>query len=98
MEPQNTLLQGEDCRAGHTEATEWNSTAADEDESLARERLEEAYEFAGHVEAITQAPPPHEKDGSPMAFDVEVRVLDVYMKLRPLAETPEAKRKTSARH
>ena len=38
-----------------TEATEWNSTAADEDvEFLSRGRLQEACEFAGHVEAITQ--------------------------------------------
>ena len=37
------------------EATEWNSTAADEDDaSLAQVRLGEAYEFPGHVEVITQ--------------------------------------------
>ena len=36
-------------------ATEWNSMAADEgDASLAQARLGEAYELAGHVEAITQ--------------------------------------------
>ena len=35
-----------------TEATEWNSMAADEeDASLAQKRLNEASEFAGHVEA-----------------------------------------------
>ena len=39
-----------------TEATEQNSTAADEDDdaSLAQARLGEACEFAGYVEAITQ--------------------------------------------
>ena len=38
-----------------TEATEWNSTAADEDDaSLVLPRLGEAYEFPGHVEAIIQ--------------------------------------------
>ena len=38
-----------------TEATKWNSMAADEqDASLAQTRLNEASEFAGHVEAVTQ--------------------------------------------
>ena len=37
------------------EATEWNSTAADEEDvSLARGLLEEACEFTGHVETVTQ--------------------------------------------
>ena len=38
-----------------TEATEWNSMVADEmDSSLAQKRLDEATEFAGHIEAVTQ--------------------------------------------
>ena len=38
-----------------TEPTEWNSMAADEqDASLAQKRLNEASEFAGHVEAVAQ--------------------------------------------
>ena len=37
------------------EATEWNSMAADEqDTSLAQKRLNEASEFAGHIEAVAQ--------------------------------------------
>ena len=45
MESRNFNLQEGDCCSGH-EATEWNSMAADE--------LNEASEFAGHVEAVTQ--------------------------------------------
>ena len=38
-----------------TKATEWNSMAADEEvASLAQKRLNEASEFAGHVEAVAQ--------------------------------------------
>ena len=38
-----------------TQATEWNSMAADEqDASVAQKRLNEASEFAGHVEAVAQ--------------------------------------------
>ena len=38
-----------------TETTEWNSMAADEQHaSLAQQRLNEASEFAGHVEAVAQ--------------------------------------------
>ena len=38
-----------------TEATEWNSVAADEQDAwLAQKRLNEASEFAGHVEAVAQ--------------------------------------------
>ena len=62
------LLQGDTCCTG-TEANAWNSAAADEDdESLARGRLDEACEFAGHVEAITQL----HLDTRPKAYDVEV--------------------------
>ena len=38
-----------------TETTEWNSTVADEmDPTLAQKRLDDATEFAGHVEAVAQ--------------------------------------------
>ena len=38
-----------------TGATEWNSMAADEqDASLAQKRLNEASQFAGHVESVAQ--------------------------------------------
>ena len=38
-----------------TESTEWNLTVADEmDATLAQKRLDEAYIFAGHFEAVAQ--------------------------------------------
>ena len=50
-----TLAFGKEIVVLGTEATEWNSMAADgQDASLAQNRLNEASEFAGHVEAAAQ--------------------------------------------
>ena len=79
---------------------ERNSTAVDEhDESLIRGRLEDAYEFAGNVEAITQLHLGTRKT-EPLwlvtsksiarAVDFDAKVVSP-KKLKPLAETPEAK-------
>ena len=77
------------------EATEWKSTAADEeDESLVRERLEEACQFAGHVETIAQLHLDTRKTEAlrlltsksiARALDFDANVVSP-MKLKPLAE------------
>ena len=72
-----------------TEATEWNSTAADEeDASLTQKRLNEACEFAGHVEAVAQLHLDSRKS--------EIRGLrrkSGELQEKPLAETLEIKTK-----
>ena len=56
-----------------TETTEWNSMAADErDASLAQKRLNEASEFAGHVEAVAQLHLDSRKFRGTVAHDLEV--------------------------
>ena len=84
-----------------TEATEWNSRAADEkDQSLARGRLEEAYDFAGHVEAIAQLHLDVRKTealwlmtstSTARTLDFDAKVVNP-MKLKLLAGTLEAER------
>ena len=95
MEPQNTLFQGEGgFHSGH-------STAVHEDDaSFARERLEEACEFAAHVEAITQLHFDTRKmDAFWLVTKSMVRALDFDatvenpMKLTLLAGTAEAKKR-----
>ena len=67
----NTSLQERDYCS--KQATEWNSIAADEqDASLAQKRLNEASEFAGHVEAVTQLHFDSEEVRGPVAHDLEV--------------------------
>ena len=83
-----------------TGATERNSTAADEDDaSLAQARLGEANEFASHAEAITQLHLDTRKTEAlwlikskaiARALGFDAKVLSP-KKLRPLAETQEAK-------
>ena len=52
---QKTLAFKKEIVVLGSKATEWNSMAADEqDASLAQKRLNEASEFAGHVEAVAQ--------------------------------------------
>ena len=84
------------------EATEWNSMAADEeDASLAQKRLDEAPEFAGHVEEVTQWHLHSRKSEAlwfktsksiSRALDFDAKVLNS-KKMKPLAETLEAKTK-----
>ena len=83
-----------------TEATEWNSMAADEQHaSLAQKRLNEASEFAGHVEAVAQLYLDSRKSEAlwlmtsksiarPLDFDAKVVNSK---KMKPLAETLETK-------
>ena len=85
-----------------TEATEWNSMAADEqDASLAQKRMNEASEFAGHVEAVAQLHLDSRKSEAlwlmtsksiarPLDFDAKAVNSK---KMKPLAETLEAKTK-----
>ena len=85
-----------------TEATEWNSTAADEqDASLPQKRLNEASEFAGHVAAVAQLRLNSRKSEAlwlmtsksiarSLGFDAKVVNSK---KMKPLAETLEAKTK-----
>ena len=50
-----TLVFKEEIVVPGTEVMEWNLMAAhEEDASLAQKRLDEASDFAGHVEAVTQ--------------------------------------------
>ena len=83
-----------------TEATEWNLTAADEDDApFAQARLGEAYEFAGHVEAITQLHLDTRKTEALQLMSSKLIARALYFepkvvsstKLKPLAETLEAK-------
>ena len=82
-----------------TEATERNSTAADEDEaSLAQARLGDAYEFAGmsrrsHSDTLTRKTEAlwlMTSKSIARALDFDTKVVSP-KKLRPLAETLEAK-------
>ena len=85
-----------------TEATEWNSMAADEqDASLAQKRLNEASEFAGHVEAVAQLHLDSRKSEAlwlmtsksiARSLDFDAKVVNS-KKMKPLAETLEAKTK-----
>ena len=85
-----------------TEATEWNSMAADEeDASLAQKRLNEASEFAGHVEAVAQLHLDSRKSEAlwlmtsksiARALDFDAKVVNS-KRTKPLAETLEAKTK-----
>ena len=85
-----------------TEATEWNSMGADEqDASLAKKRLSEASEFAGHVEAVAQLHLDSRKSEAPWlmtsksmarSLDFDAKVVNS-KKMKPPAETLEAKTK-----
>ena len=85
-----------------TEATEWNSMAADEqDASLAEKRLNEDSEFAGHVEAVAQLHLDSRKSEAlwlmtsksiARSLDSDAKVVNS-KKMKPLAETLEAKTK-----
>ena len=85
-----------------TEATEWNSMAADEqDASLAQKRLNEASEFAGHVEAVAQLHLDSRKSEAlwlmtsksvARSLDFDAEVVNS-KEMNPLAETLEAKTK-----
>ena len=73
------------------EATEWNSTAADEDDaSLAQVRLGEVYEFPGHVEVITQLHFDARKREPPRALDFDAKVVSS-KQMTPQAGTLAAK-------
>ena len=84
------------------EATEWNSTTADEqDASLAQKRLNEASEFAGHVAAVTQLHLDSRKSEAlwlmtsksiARSLDFDAKVVNS-RKMKLLAETPEARTK-----
>ena len=84
------------------EATEWNSMAADEQHaSLAQKRLNEASEFADHVEAVAQLHLDARKSEAvwlvtsksmARSLDFDAKVVNS-KKMKPLAETLEAKTK-----
>ena len=85
-----------------TEATEWNSMAADEqDASLAQKRLNEASEFAGHVQTVPQLHLDSRKSEAlwlmtsksiARSLDFDAKVVNS-KKMKPLAETLEAETK-----